>query len=67
MPKWKSEVACSNGYPCSKEAMHVRDNFRLLWRQHAYWTRMVIINIAYDLPNSDGTRLNNSDRKTSIP
>lgn len=35
--------------------VHVRDCFRLLWSQHVYWTRMVIISIAMDLPDSEAT------------
>ncbi|CUH96641.1 hypothetical protein P22_2731 [Propionispora sp. 2/2-37] len=29
----------------------LRDCFRLLWVQHVYWTRMVIMGIAFDLPD----------------
>lgn len=39
----------------SKEVMHVRDCFRLLWEQHVYWTRMVIISIAADSPDLEPT------------
>lgn len=29
----------------------VQDQFRLLWEQHVYWTRMVILGIAFDSPD----------------
>lgn len=32
-------------------AVHLRDCFRLLWEQHVYWTRMVILGIAFDMPD----------------
>jgi len=35
----------------SETAVHLRDCFRLLWEQHVYWTRMVILGIAYTLPD----------------
>jgi hypothetical protein len=39
----------------SKAAIHLRDCFRLLWEQHVYWTRMVILGIAFDLPDLEPT------------
>lgn len=35
----------------SKEMVRLRDCFRLLWSQHVYWTRMVILGIAFDSPD----------------
>lgn len=35
----------------SETAVHLRDCFRLLWQQHVYWTRMVILGIAFTLPD----------------
>lgn len=31
--------------------LFTRDQFRLLWSQHVYWTRMTIISMINDLPN----------------
>jgi hypothetical protein len=39
----------------SKEVVRLRECFRLLWEQHIYWTRMVIISIAADLPDLEAT------------
>ncbi|MEN6621773.1 MAG: hypothetical protein ABFD50_09520 [Smithella sp.] len=39
----------------SEEMVHLRDCFRLLWEQHIYWTRMVILGIAFDLPDLEPT------------
>ena len=39
----------------SESAVHVRDCFRLLWEQHVYWTRMVILGIAFGLPDLEPT------------
>ena len=33
------------------EAGRIRDRFRLLWEQHVYWTRIVILGIAFDSPD----------------
>jgi hypothetical protein len=33
----------------------LKDCFRLLWEQHIYWTRMVIMGIAFDLPDLPAT------------
>lgn len=35
----------------SREMIRLRDCFRLLWSQHVYWTRMVILGIAFDSPD----------------
>lgn len=35
----------------SGAAVRLRDHLRLLWEQHVYWTRMVILSIAFDLPD----------------
>lgn len=37
----------------NKEAIHLRDRFRLLWEQHVYWTRIVILGIIFDLPDRE--------------
>jgi hypothetical protein len=39
----------------SKSAVYLRDCFRLLWEQHVYWTRMVIMGIVFDLPDLEAT------------
>lgn len=39
----------------SKKEVQLRDYFRLLWEQHVYWTRMVILGIVYDLPDLEQT------------
>lgn len=36
-------------------AIELRDQMRLLWEQHVYWTRMTIISIANDLPDEQAT------------
>lgn len=54
-----TRVPKANGYPpqekgkrrLSEAALQLRDDFRLLWEQHVYWTRMTIISIVYDLPD----------------
>lgn len=35
----------------SKSAVSLRNCFRLLWEQHVYWTRMVIMGIVFKLPD----------------
>lgn len=35
--------------------VRLRDQFRLLWEQHVYWTRMVIMGIVFDLPDLEQT------------
>ncbi|MBU2703422.1 hypothetical protein Ga0466249_004567 [Sporomusaceae bacterium BoRhaA] len=42
-------------YRLNKAAVHLRDCFRLLWEQHVYWTRMVIMGIVFDLPDLEAT------------
>jgi len=44
-----------DGCMLSEAAVHLRDCFRLLWEQHVYWTRMVIIGIAFNLPDLEPT------------
>lgn len=39
----------------SQEEVCLRDCFRLLWSQHVYWTRMVIMGIVFDLPDLKAT------------
>lgn len=39
----------------SEREIYLRDCFRLLWSQHVYWTRMVIMGIVYDLPDLEQT------------
>ena len=46
------EVDSTNSECClSPTAIKLRDCFRLLWSQHVYWTRIVIMGIVYDLPD----------------
>jgi len=42
---------CFAGGPATK----LRERFRLLWLQHVYWTRMVIIAIAAGSPDLEAT------------
>ncbi|HWR45126.1 hypothetical protein [Sporomusa sp.] len=53
---WEDPAAFS-GDVCmlSEEAIHLRDCLFLLWSQHVYWTRMVIMGIAFDLPDLEPT------------
>ncbi|SDF42129.1 hypothetical protein [Sporolituus thermophilus] len=39
----------------SEAQVHLRDCFRLLWEQHIYWTRMVIMGIVFNLPDLEAT------------
>lgn len=38
-------------YMARDEAEDLRNKFRLLWEQHVYWTRMVILSIAFASPD----------------
>lgn len=44
-----------DGCMFNKTAVHLRDCFRLLWEQHVYWTRMVIMGIVLNLPDLEVT------------
>ncbi|MDR7865702.1 MAG: hypothetical protein RIN56_02735 [Sporomusaceae bacterium] len=47
---------CFEGEACfSGAAVRLREHFRLLWEQHVYWTRMVIISIAAGSPDLEAT------------
>ena len=46
-----SEFSCEDNCYLSETAAQLRDCLRLLWEQHVYWTRMVILGIAFDLPD----------------
>ena len=51
MPRpYYSDECCLN-----ESEVHLRDCFRLLWVQHVYWTRMVIMGIVFDLPDLEQT------------
>lgn len=39
----------------SGTAVRLREHFRLVWEQHVYWTRMVIISIAAGSPDLEAT------------
>ncbi len=39
----------------SVAAVRLREHFRMLWEQHVYWTRMVIIAIAAGTPDLEAT------------
>lgn len=41
----------SPGISGVRDAQALRDRLRLLWSQHVYWTRMVIMGIVFDLPD----------------
>ena len=36
-------------------AQSLRDQFRMLWEQHVYWTRMVILGIVFGLPDTQAS------------
>lgn len=38
-----------------KDEQALSNHLRLLWEQHVYWTRMVILGIVFDLPGTDAT------------
>lgn len=42
-------------YMYRDEAAHIREQFRLLWEQHVYWTRMAILGIAFASPDLAAT------------
>jgi hypothetical protein len=48
-------VFSGDGCMWTKDAVRLREYFRLLWEQHVYWTRMVILGIAFDLPDLEQT------------
>lgn len=50
-PHWEDSDECM----FSQAAIHLRNRFRLLWEQHVYWTRMVILGIAFELPDLEPT------------
>ena len=41
--------------PISKEEEHLRNQLRLLWEQHVYWTRLTILSLAAASPDLDFT------------
>lgn len=55
MNYWEGPRDCCEGYLSSEEEMRIRDCFRLLWVQHVYWTRMVILGIAFNSPDLNAT------------
>lgn len=53
---WREAPGCFEDEMClSLAAVRLRERFRLLWEQHVYWTRMVIISIAAGLPDLEAT------------
>jgi len=42
---------CGDGCVSDEMAVELRECFRLLWEQHVYWTRMVILSMAFDSPD----------------
>jgi hypothetical protein len=44
-----------DGCMFNEAEVHLRDCFRLLWEQHVYWTRMAILGMALNLPDSEQT------------
>jgi hypothetical protein len=45
----------ADGCMVSQAAVDLRECLRLLWEQHVYWTRLVIISIAMGLPDEEPT------------
>lgn len=39
----------------SGRELEIRNRFRVLWEQHVYWTRIVILGIAFDSPDLDAS------------
>ncbi|MBP2649587.1 MAG: hypothetical protein H6Q74_412 [Firmicutes bacterium] len=39
----------------NEESIQLKNYFRLLWEQHVYWTRMVILGIAFTMPDLEST------------
>ncbi len=35
----------------SKAELHLNNHLRMLWEQHVFWTRLVLLSIAHDLPD----------------
>lgn len=53
---WGDQPGFSGGMCMwSDEAVRLRDCFRLLWEQHVYWTRMVILGIVFASPDLEPT------------
>jgi hypothetical protein len=53
---WREAPGCFRGEMClSGAAVRLRERFRLLWEQHVYWTRLVIISIAAGAPDLEAT------------
>lgn len=46
----EQEVKSSNAF-----IQTMRDQFQLLWEQHVYWTRMVILGILFGLPDTEAS------------
>jgi hypothetical protein len=47
---FNSEECC-----LSVGAVRLQARFRILWEQHVYWTRMVIVGIVFDTPDLEAT------------
>ncbi|WP_026693869.1 hypothetical protein [Peribacillus kribbensis] len=45
----------SNSSCISKQEDRLKSSMRLVWEQHVYWTRLTIINLAFNLPDVDFT------------
>lgn len=52
---WGTAAGYAGTYGClvNQAELNLKECMRLLWEQHVYWTRMVIISIAADLPDLD--------------
>lgn len=56
MPKNHGHTSSGYGNCCvSKMEFQLSNCFRLLWEQHIYWTRMVILAIAFGSPDLEAT------------
>lgn len=60
-PYWEAPVDCEDNTGdfyqeyCCQATKDLTDYMHILWEQHVYWTRMVIISISNDLPDEEAT------------
>ena len=50
-----SDFPCNDTCCFNEMEIRLRDRFRLLWLQHIYWTRIVILGIAFDSPDLEAS------------
>ncbi len=53
IPRKYTRTPVQSGVKCiSKAELALNNDMRLIWEQHVYWTRMVIMGIAFGLPDT---------------